>query len=140
MLWKSGRVLVFPFSSQLIEQPRMHQTLTFGLVGTFTCSLEMTQGLGLCFCCEDARVIASVGVLRGLLAFALLSSAMGMNKKKTNGNPWETSSSRKSRWVRKILPPTYPKLLYTSVLQESFLSPLLGKNWLYQKCSQAPPK
>lgn len=82
MLWKSGRVLVFPFSSRLIEQPRMHQTLTSGLVGTFTCSLEMTQGLGLCFCCEDARVITFVGVLRGLLAFALLSSAMGMNKKK----------------------------------------------------------
>lgn len=50
---------------------------------------------------------------------------MEMNFKKPNGNPWETSSS--SRWVRKILPPTYPKLLYTSVVQESFLGPLLGK-------------
>lgn len=31
------------------------------------------------------------------------------------------------RWVRKILPPTYRKLLYTTVLQESSLGPLLGK-------------
>jgi len=40
------------------------------------------SGLGLRFCCEDSCVTTFVGLLRGLLASALLSSAMGMSEKK----------------------------------------------------------
>lgn len=47
--------------------------------------------------------------------FTMLSSATGMNKRKPNKNPWKTSSSRNSRWMRKILPPACSKLLFTSI-------------------------
>lgn len=103
---RAGGCLCFTSAPNSLNSPESSQTLTLGLVGTSSVSLGMTQGLGLRFCCKDACVITSVGFLSSLLAFALLSSAMAMNKKKkktttkqTNGKPWETSSSRKSRWV-----------------------------------------
>lgn len=89
--------------------PECSQALTFELVGTFIHSLGMTQGSALRFCCMDAPSFTFAGFLRVLLAFAVLSSAIRMNlkkKKKPKGNPWKTAFSRKSRWVKKILPPT----------------------------------